>query len=144
MDKLLIQGGARLEGEIRISGAKNAALPILCASLLVREPLVRPCWPGLLSASPQSWPPRMPILLQIGPLMAATRAASVTRRSIRSRPRTSARSRSRGASAPSRSVRFPVASHKTPCCRRRVWCFRCFVCVQSCVRFYRNSWRCLG
>ncbi|MFM8798800.1 MAG: UDP-N-acetylglucosamine 1-carboxyvinyltransferase [Fluviibacter sp.] len=40
MDKLLIQGGARLEGEIRISGAKNAALPILCASLLVREPLV--------------------------------------------------------------------------------------------------------
>ena len=40
MDKLLIQGGNRLEGEIRISGAKNAALPILCASLLVREPLV--------------------------------------------------------------------------------------------------------
>ena len=40
MDKLLIQGGCRLQGEIRISGAKNAALPILCASLLVREPLV--------------------------------------------------------------------------------------------------------
>jgi len=35
MDKLLIHGGARLEGEVPISGAKNAALPILCASLLV-------------------------------------------------------------------------------------------------------------
>jgi UDP-N-acetylglucosamine 1-carboxyvinyltransferase len=35
MDKLLIQGGRRLRGEIRISGAKNAALPILCAGLLV-------------------------------------------------------------------------------------------------------------
>jgi len=34
MDKLAIQGGARLSGEVRISGAKNAALPILCAGLL--------------------------------------------------------------------------------------------------------------
>ncbi|HAT33191.1 MAG TPA: UDP-N-acetylglucosamine 1-carboxyvinyltransferase [Janthinobacterium sp.] len=34
MDKLLIQGGQRLSGEIVISGAKNAALPILCAGLL--------------------------------------------------------------------------------------------------------------
>ncbi|MES2741555.1 MAG: UDP-N-acetylglucosamine 1-carboxyvinyltransferase [Pseudomonadota bacterium] len=34
MDKLLIQGGARLNGDIAISGAKNAALPILCAGLL--------------------------------------------------------------------------------------------------------------
>jgi UDP-N-acetylglucosamine 1-carboxyvinyltransferase len=34
MDKLIIQGGARLQGEIRISGAKNAALPILAATLL--------------------------------------------------------------------------------------------------------------
>jgi UDP-N-acetylglucosamine 1-carboxyvinyltransferase len=40
MDKLLIDGGARLEGEIRVSGAKNAALPILCAALLTPEPLV--------------------------------------------------------------------------------------------------------
>ena len=37
MDKLLIQGGHRLSGEIRISGAKNAALPILCAGLLTEE-----------------------------------------------------------------------------------------------------------
>jgi len=39
MDKLQIQGGARLEGEVRISGAKNAALPILAAALLPEEPV---------------------------------------------------------------------------------------------------------
>ncbi|MCK2089782.1 UDP-N-acetylglucosamine 1-carboxyvinyltransferase [Thauera aromatica] len=39
MDKLLIEGGARLHGEIAISGAKNAALPILCAALLSAEPV---------------------------------------------------------------------------------------------------------
>ncbi|MGB5010526.1 MAG: UDP-N-acetylglucosamine 1-carboxyvinyltransferase [Candidatus Dechloromonas phosphoritropha] len=39
MDKLLIQGGRALSGEVAISGAKNAALPILCASLLTIEPL---------------------------------------------------------------------------------------------------------
>ncbi|MGB3836877.1 UDP-N-acetylglucosamine 1-carboxyvinyltransferase [Castellaniella sp.] len=40
MDKLLIQGGRALQGEVTISGAKNAALPILCASLLTDEPLL--------------------------------------------------------------------------------------------------------
>jgi UDP-N-acetylglucosamine 1-carboxyvinyltransferase len=39
MDKLLITGGRRLEGEVTISGAKNAALPILCAGLLTADPL---------------------------------------------------------------------------------------------------------
>lgn len=39
MDKLIVRGGLRLEGEVAISGAKNAALPILCASLLTTEPL---------------------------------------------------------------------------------------------------------
>ena len=39
MQKLAIQGGNRLNGEVRISGAKNAALPILCAGLLTSEPL---------------------------------------------------------------------------------------------------------
>lgn len=39
MDKLLITGGNRLHGEVTISGAKNAALPILCASLLAETPL---------------------------------------------------------------------------------------------------------
>ena len=40
MDKLRIEGGTRLSGEVDISGAKNAALPILCAALLTRDPLV--------------------------------------------------------------------------------------------------------
>jgi len=39
MDKLLIRGGRRLNGEIAITGAKNAALPELCAALLVAEPV---------------------------------------------------------------------------------------------------------
>jgi len=39
MDKLLIQGGVPLKGEVRISGAKNAALPIMCAALLSDAPL---------------------------------------------------------------------------------------------------------
>ncbi|HEX7966425.1 MAG TPA: UDP-N-acetylglucosamine 1-carboxyvinyltransferase [Gammaproteobacteria bacterium] len=38
MDKLLISGGRRLEGEIRISGAKNATLPIIAATLLADTP----------------------------------------------------------------------------------------------------------
>lgn len=39
MQKLSIQGGSRLNGEIRISGAKNAALPIMCSSLLCADDL---------------------------------------------------------------------------------------------------------
>ena len=39
MDKLIITGGPRLDGEIRISGAKNAALPILSATLLADGPV---------------------------------------------------------------------------------------------------------
>jgi len=39
VDKLLIQGGSVLSGEVAMSGAKNAALPILCASLLSADPL---------------------------------------------------------------------------------------------------------
>ena len=39
MDRLVIQGGTPLSGEIRISGAKNAALPLMCASLLTGEPM---------------------------------------------------------------------------------------------------------
>jgi UDP-N-acetylglucosamine 1-carboxyvinyltransferase len=39
MDKLIITGGGPLDGEVRISGAKNAALPILAATLLASEPV---------------------------------------------------------------------------------------------------------
>ena len=40
MDKLLIRGGRALHGEVQISGAKNAALPELCATLLTAQPVV--------------------------------------------------------------------------------------------------------
>ncbi|MFT4020978.1 MAG: UDP-N-acetylglucosamine 1-carboxyvinyltransferase [Acinetobacter sp.] len=39
MDKFLIQGGQKLEGEVRISGAKNAALPLLAATILADSPI---------------------------------------------------------------------------------------------------------
>ena len=39
VDKFLIEGGVRLDGEVRASGAKNAALPILASSLLTAETL---------------------------------------------------------------------------------------------------------
>src|SRR5580692_11590134 len=40
MDRIRIRGGRRLSGEIPISGAKNAALKLMAASLLTAEPLV--------------------------------------------------------------------------------------------------------
>ena len=40
MDKLIATGGGPLKGKIRISGAKNAALPLMIASLLTEEPLI--------------------------------------------------------------------------------------------------------
>ncbi len=43
----MIEGGRTLNGEVRISGAKNAALPILCASLLTSEPLTLTNVPAL-------------------------------------------------------------------------------------------------
>ena len=51
MDKLLITGGSRLNGEITISGAKNAALPILCAGLLTADELVLHNVPSLQDVS---------------------------------------------------------------------------------------------
>ena len=42
MDRLIINGGVRLSGEIRIAGAKNSALPILAATLLTDD-LVKVC-----------------------------------------------------------------------------------------------------
>ena len=51
MDKLRITGGRALEGEIRISGAKNAALPIMCASLLTAKPLTLTNVPALRDVS---------------------------------------------------------------------------------------------
>lgn len=47
MEKLVIEGGRRLSGEIVVSGAKNAALPILCAGLLTADPVVLDNVPNL-------------------------------------------------------------------------------------------------
>ena len=51
MDKLLIRGGRRLQGEVTISGAKNAALPDLCAALLSAEPVALANVPRLQDVS---------------------------------------------------------------------------------------------
>src|SRR6266498_1023432 len=51
MDKLIIQGGAPLSGEIRVSGAKNAALPLMCAGLLTSEQLTLSNVPHLRDVS---------------------------------------------------------------------------------------------
>ena len=40
MDKLRMVGGTPLKGEVKIAGAKNAALPILCACLLTDQPVI--------------------------------------------------------------------------------------------------------
>jgi UDP-N-acetylglucosamine 1-carboxyvinyltransferase len=48
MDKLRLRGGRPLEGAVQISGAKNAALPILCAALLTPKPLVLTNVPRLM------------------------------------------------------------------------------------------------
>ena len=47
MSKLIIGGGVRLEGEISIQGAKNAALPVFAAALLTEEPVVIYNWPAI-------------------------------------------------------------------------------------------------
>ncbi|MDX9951722.1 MAG: UDP-N-acetylglucosamine 1-carboxyvinyltransferase [Methylophilaceae bacterium] len=51
MDKLVIVGGAPLHGDVTISGAKNAALPIICASLLAETPLQLSSVPALRDVS---------------------------------------------------------------------------------------------
>ena len=51
MDKLLIHGGHALHGQVRISGAKNAALPELCAALLTSDPVTLTNVPGLQDVS---------------------------------------------------------------------------------------------
>ena len=51
MDKLRITGGRPLEGELAVSGAKNAALPIMCASLLSSQPLKLGNVPRLMDVS---------------------------------------------------------------------------------------------
>ncbi len=47
MAKLIINGGAKLEGELGIHGAKNAALPVFAAALLTEEPVTIYNWPAI-------------------------------------------------------------------------------------------------
>ena len=47
MTKLVINGGARLMGELKVQGAKNATLPILAAALLTEEPVIVYNWPAI-------------------------------------------------------------------------------------------------
>lgn len=47
MDKFVIEGGRRLEGSVRVSGSKNAVLPVLAATLLTDEPVVIPNAPDV-------------------------------------------------------------------------------------------------
>jgi len=47
MDKFVIEGGRALRGKVRVSGSKNAVLPVLAASLLTEEPLRVPNAPRL-------------------------------------------------------------------------------------------------
>ncbi len=51
MDKLRISGGRALEGEVAVSGAKNAALPIMCAALLTERPLALSNVPRLMDVA---------------------------------------------------------------------------------------------
>jgi len=52
MDMLLIKGGQKLNGTVTISGAKNAALPELCAALLTADTVTLENVPGLQDVSP--------------------------------------------------------------------------------------------
>ena len=47
MDKIIIQGGKNLAGEVTVSGAKNAALPVLVSALLTKEPCAYQAIPHL-------------------------------------------------------------------------------------------------
>ena len=61
MDKLVIEGGVPLDGTVAISGAKNAALPILTAALLTDEPLLIDNMPHLRDVSTM-----LNLLMQMG------------------------------------------------------------------------------
>jgi UDP-N-acetylglucosamine 1-carboxyvinyltransferase len=73
VDKLRIEGGAPLRGEVRVSGAKNAALPLLCASLLSRGPLTLTNVPRLNDVRTMQ-----SLLAQMGVRLDASAAGTVT------------------------------------------------------------------
>ncbi len=86
MDKFQIQGNGPLKGEIRVSGAKNAALPILCAGLLTADTVTIDNVPNL-----QDTRTMLKLLRQMG-MHAEMKGATATlagATSIRPRRRTS-------------------------------------------------------
>jgi UDP-N-acetylglucosamine 1-carboxyvinyltransferase len=78
MDKLVIEGGVPLSGSVAVSGAKNAALPILTAALLTEEPLVVDNVPHLRDVSTM-----LNLLMQMGVTTSLDEKGSVELRAAR-------------------------------------------------------------
>jgi UDP-N-acetylglucosamine 1-carboxyvinyltransferase len=81
MDRIRIRGGRRLHGEIQISGAKNAALPLMAAALLTTEPLCLANAPDLVDIATMR-----SLLSQLGAVISITEpaaGASATTRAMR-------------------------------------------------------------
>jgi UDP-N-acetylglucosamine 1-carboxyvinyltransferase len=78
VDKLLVTGGRRLEGEARVSGAKNAALPILCAALLTEQALALDNVPRLMDIATMG-----KLLAQMGVEVGAQQDGRLTVRAAR-------------------------------------------------------------
>jgi UDP-N-acetylglucosamine 1-carboxyvinyltransferase len=79
MQKLSIEGGIPLKGEVRVSGAKNAALPILCAALLTPEPLTLKNLPELNDIRTLfALLEQMGVKVERGPQTATLTAANIT------------------------------------------------------------------
>ena len=75
MNKLLITGGRPLDGEVHVSGAKNAALPIMCAALLSPEPLAMSNVPKLMDVATMA-----KLLAQMGVIIARAADGRMTLR----------------------------------------------------------------
>jgi len=78
MDKLVIEGGVPLSGSVAVSGAKNAALPILTAALLTGEPLIVDNVPHLRDVSTM-----LNLLMQMGVTTSLDEKGSVELRAAR-------------------------------------------------------------
>jgi UDP-N-acetylglucosamine 1-carboxyvinyltransferase len=78
MDRIRIRGGRRLHGEIQISGAKNAALPLMTAALLTAEPLHLANVPDLVDIATMT-----SLLSQLGTTVAVTEPVAGATTSIR-------------------------------------------------------------
>src|SRR5438309_9746223 len=78
MDNLVIEGGVPLEGTVRVSGAKNAALPILCAALLTDGPCTFRNVPALRDIDTTALLLRhMGAVIDVAPPIVTCRAGSV-------------------------------------------------------------------